>query len=327
MKNCFMKKLLSSFLALTMVVTVVPANVVSAAGAQTQVVKNDQNKQSQTKKASYWSDKTKTGLIAGCAAFLLAAVQASLYFKLNLAEKAIEELNKTTTNQTNEEFNAQFKKAMEELKTMTANQTDEEFNAQFEKAIKEIKMATNQTNEEIKTQLEGTIKLLSEELSQAKAQINSLANNANMAATQVDINAGGSGLSKTNGLLYGAEGVGSYLFLRRVFREGKKQLKVAPPFQVLYCLFYIGVEMLIHSDEFWNGAKYIAGKTWDGTKYGFGKSWNATSAFFGNLFKGNNSTLTNITKAGTEEKKNTKSGPSPKPEPTPALTPPPMPTR
>lgn len=306
MKNCFMKKLLSSFLALTMVVTVVPASVVSAAGAQTQVVKNDQNKQSQTKKASYWSDKTKTGLIAGCAAFLLAAVQASLYFKLNLAEKAIEELNKTTTNQTNEEFNAQFKKAMEELKTMTANQTDEEFNAQFEKAIKEIKMATNQTNEEIKTQLEGTIKLLSEELSQAKAQINSLANNANMAATQVDINAGGSGLSKTNGLLYGAEGVGSYLFLRRVFREGKKQHKVAPPFQVLYCLFYIGVEMLIHSDEFWNGAKYIAGKTWDGTKYGFGKSWNATSAFFGNLFKGN-STSANIKTSDTDTAKTTKS--------------------
>ncbi len=305
MKNCFMKKLLSSFLALTMVVTVVPANVVSAAGAQTQVVKNDQNKQSQTKKASYWSDKTKTGLIAGCAAFLLAAVQASLYFKLNLAEKAIEELNKTTTNQTNEEFNAQFKKAMEELKTMTANQTDEEFNAQFEKAIKEIKMATNQTNEEIKTQLEGTIKLLSEGLSQAKAQINSLANNANMAATQVDINAGGSGLSKTNGLLYGAEGVGSYLFLRRVFREGKKH-KVAPPFQVLYCLFYIGVEMLIHSDEFWNGAKYIAGKTWDGTKYGFGKSWNATSAFFGNLFKGN-STSANIKTSDTDTVKTTKS--------------------
>ncbi len=148
MKNCFMKKLLSSFLALTMVATVVPANVVSAAEGQTQVVK-DQNKQSQAKKASKWSDKTKTGLIAGCAAFLLAAIQANSYFKLNLA-----------------------KKEAEKLKNMTANSTNEEI---FKKALEEMNGVVNQTK-----------KLLSEEWDQAKTKFNSLENNANMTALKLD---------------------------------------------------------------------------------------------------------------------------------------------
>lgn len=172
MKNCFMKKLLSSFLALTMVATVVPANVVSAAEGQTQVVK-DQNKQSQAKKASKWSDKTKTGLIAGCAAFLLAAIQANLYFKLNLAKKEAEELKNMTANSTNEEINDQLKKALEEMNGVV-NQTKglEEAIKNATKKLnitnKDAMVTVNPTSEEIKSQFEHIKNWLIGELSQQK---------------------------------------------------------------------------------------------------------------------------------------------------------------
>lgn len=277
MKNCFMKKLLSSFLALTMVATVIPANVVSAVEAQTQVVK-DQNKQSQAKKASKWSDKTKAGLIAGCAAFLLAAIQANLYFKLNLA-----------------------KKEAEKLKNMTANSTNEEFNDQFKKAINEINSAINQTKGEVKTQLEGTKKWLSEGLDQAKAQMNSLANNANMTALKlynlennmnmtatqihsVDTNADEAGLSKTKGLFLGLNAVCSHLFLRRLFRAGSHPLSLWV--QGLGTLVYLGAEMFAYRgysaaapklEKFWNTVSDSA------AAQKLEEFWNTVSEGFGNF--------------------------------------------
>ncbi len=311
MKNCFMKKLLSSFLALTMVATVVPANVVSAAEGQTQVVK-DQNKQSQAKKASKWSDKTKTGLIAGCAAFLLAAIQANLYFKLNLAKKEAEELKNGTANPTNEKINDQLKKAIEEMNGVV-----------------------NQTK-----------KLLSEEWDQAKTKFNSLENNANMTALKLDDLENNMNMTALE--LYDLKNNMNMTALELYDLKKDINTTATPQMDSLANkkeprMVFKAIDSLV--DLAWRGASVVAflqfwvnrndldprftaallggmsllelgcssfssEKAWEATKYGFGKAWNATPKTFANLFKGNNSTLTNITKAGTEEKNNTESVPT-----------------
>lgn len=145
MKKCFMKKLLSSFLALTMVVTTVPANVVSATTEKqlTQEAKK-QNKQkvgnlfSKAKKIAATVAENSSTVLNGAAAGASAVLAGATYLNVS---KQIKELKKTVDNkeefQNEEQFSEKITNMLDTFKNSilsSLNQNNEKIN----KRINEI---------------------------------------------------------------------------------------------------------------------------------------------------------------------------------------------
>lgn len=263
MKNCFMKKLLSSFLALTMVVTAVPANVVSAADEQAQVVKAQNNKPAAAKAAKKvisWSNKAKTGVVAACAALALsvaAAVQATLYFRLNLAKKEIEGLNEKLDGQ-NKNLDDQANK----------------FNDQLDELKALLNGVTNQTAR----QIDDVRKIID--------------NKANPAEPQMD------NIKNTN--LF-ARIVSSVLIIMGAIAPESLGRGI-PTFLGIFIPLAIDYSEPVwngtkhYGDKALNGTKYYGEKALNGTKYYTEEGWNSTSTFFGNLVNGNSTKTSNRAK-------------------------------
>lgn len=286
MKKCFVKKLLSSFLALTMVVTAVPANVVSATEVQQAQVTNTQNSKlasvkAAAKKASNYinSDKLFT-FYSSCLLCLTVVFGGSICVLLEHGKRQWEALtdHKKKINKLIEEKDVQLKELMDLQR--------EEFN----KLQEEIKTLT-QGLSSYKNATFSQFKVLSTELSHERKKMDKLEENAEYRDT-------------LNGVINSLSTLGVTMpnFLAKCGWIGAIQAA--------------GYGIRNYGGKALNGIEYGLGKTWNGTKYGVAKGWNATSTFFGDLFNGNSTSTDSTGSVPTPTPTpSSTSAPSPSPSP------------